>query len=146
MNKAVYVVILFVIISGIIQYNTEYKMPAKEIYYRDFMLELEGNTNSSKDELIEKEQRKYDQAFLEIERIDNLMADGKIDTASGETMKNEYQMIVSYYPQFKKILHKYEIAKKMDEVAVKLKTDGGKFDVGEGKFNFIDSKHKEEHD
>ena len=112
MNKAVYVVILFVIISGIIQYNTEYKMPAKEIYYRDFMLELEGNPNSSKDELIEKEQRKYDQAFLEIERIDTLMADGKIDTASGETMKNEYQMIVSYYPQFKKILHKYEIAKK----------------------------------
>ena len=112
MNKAVYVVILFVIISGIVQCNTEYKMPAKEIYYRDFMLELEGNTNSSKDELIEKEQRKYDQAFLEIERIDNLIADGKIDTASGETMKNEYQMIVSYYPQFKKILHKYEIAKK----------------------------------
>ena len=42
------------------------------------MLQLEGELTDEKEALIISEQEKYDKAFSEIERIDNMTANGKI--------------------------------------------------------------------
>ena len=56
----------------------------------------------------------------------------------------------SKYGSVKYEWEKYFAANKLATMAfkncaVKLKTDGGRFDIGEGKFNFIGAKYKEEH-
>lgn len=112
MNKAFLVVILFLILMGYIQYNTVYKLSAGEIYYQNIMLELEGLLDEQKEKVIETEQKKYDDAFEQIQKIETLEEEGKISEFKADNMKIKYEMIVSLYPQFEKVLVHYDKAKK----------------------------------
>ena len=112
MNKAFLVVIIFLISMGYIQYNTDYKLPVGEIYYQNIMLELEGPLDERKEKRIETEQKRYDDAFEQIAKIEALEAEGKISEFKADGMKSKYEMIVSLYPQFEKVLVHYDRAKK----------------------------------
>lgn len=111
MNKAFLVVIIFLISIGYVQYHTNYKLSAGEIYYQNIMLELEGSLDEQKEKRIETEQKKYDDAFEQIAKIELLESEGKISELKAEDMKNKYEMIVSLYPQFEKVLVHYDRAK-----------------------------------
>ena len=111
MNKAAPVIMLFLPVMGLIHYNAEYRLPVSELYYQNFMLKLEGPLNADKEKLINAEQEKYDQAFAEIEKIEGLEAEGKIDFVQASSMNAKYQMLVSLYPQFEKLLIQYGKAK-----------------------------------
>lgn len=111
MNKAFLVVIIFLISIGYVQYHTNYKLSAGEIYYQNIMHELEGPLDEQKEKRIETEQKKYDDAFAQIANIESLEAEGKISELKAGNMKNKYEMIVSFYPQFEKVFVHYDRAK-----------------------------------
>ena len=82
-NRAVVVILLFAILIGWQIIGKEYNPSAQEQYYRDIMLQLEGKMTDEKEALIISEQEKYDKTFSEIERIDNMTANGKISENAG---------------------------------------------------------------
>ena len=111
MNKAALVIMLFLPVMGLIHYNAEYRLPVSELYYQNFMLKIEGSLNADKEKLIKAEKEKYDEAFAEIEKIEGLEAEGTIDFVQASSMNAKYQMLVSLYPQFEKVLIQYGKAK-----------------------------------
>lgn len=111
MNKAFLVVIIFLITMGYFQYDADYKLPTGEIYYQNIMLELEGPLDEQKEKIIETEQKKYDDAFEQIAKIETLEAEGEISECKADSMKRKYEIIVSLFPQFEKVLVHYDRAK-----------------------------------
>lgn len=111
MNKAIVVIILFIVFSGYMQYSRQYPMPAKEVYYQNIMLELEGQLDEQREKVIRDEQIRFDEAFEQIEKIERLEAEGKLSAIDADSKKSKYEMITSFYPQFEKVLYHYEQAK-----------------------------------
>ncbi len=111
MNKGIVVVIIFFAAMGYMHFSEEYKMSAGENYYQEFMLKLEGDLDASKEAIIKDEQSKYDDANAQIEIIDSMLAEGSISEIKAGQMKNKYEMILSFYPQFEKVLYHYEEVK-----------------------------------
>lgn len=110
MNNGIVILIIFAIVTGYFQYSTQYKVSSGEAYYQEFMLQLEGKLDDEKEELITKEQKKFDDATAQIEKIDRLLGEGTIDDSKADEMKIKYEMILSYYPQFEKVLYHYDRA------------------------------------
>lgn len=111
MNKAVFVMVLFLALSWCLQGHMEYRLTAKESYYRDIMLEMEGYPDEEKEALIQKEQQRFAAAFEEIDKIDQLVMEGAVSSQDAVFMKSKYEMITGFYPQFEKVLAHYECAK-----------------------------------
>lgn len=114
MNKACLIILFFVVSSWFLQHNTLYRLSAKEIYYQDIMMKLEGDLDEDKQKLIENEQKRYDDAFGEIAKIEELAENGEISAEQENRMKSKYEMVVSFYPQFEKVLMHYEKAEKQN--------------------------------
>ena len=72
------------------------------------MLQLEGELTDEKEALIISEQEKYDKAFSEIERIDNMTANGKISENAADGLKAELYAVTFFYPAFERVQHQYQ--------------------------------------
>lgn len=107
-NRAVVVILLFAILIGWQIIGKEYNPSAQEQYYRDIMLQLEGKMTDEKEALIISEQEKYDKAFSEIERIDNMTANGKISENAADGLKAELYAVTFFYPAFERVQHQYQ--------------------------------------
>lgn len=107
-NRAVVVILLFAILIGWQIIGKEYNSSAQEQYYRDIMLQLEGKMTDEKEALIISEQEKYDKAFSEIERIDNMTANGKISENAADGLKAELYAVTFFYPAFERVQHQYQ--------------------------------------
>ena len=100
--------VLFAILIGWQIIGKEYNPSAQERYYRDIMLQLEGELTDEKEALIISEQEKYDKAFSEIERIDNMTANGKISENAADGLKAELYAVTFFYPAFERVQHQYQ--------------------------------------
>lgn len=72
------------------------------------MLQLEGGISEEKIEIIQSEQRRFDEAAEQILRVDALVDEGQIDSHTADLMKQEWESVLSYYPAFERVLQQYE--------------------------------------
>lgn len=108
MEKAMIVLILFTFLIGYNALNKRYTSSIHEQYYREWMLSLEGDLTAEKESSILKERSRYEEAFAQIEKIDNMIDLGKLDERIGNEMKYKWNNIISFYPAFQKIMYQYE--------------------------------------
>lgn len=76
------------------------------------MQTLEGDLTEEKEILVHSEQQKYDDANEQISRINQMQDEGELSELQAENMKMKYEYILSFYPQFEKVLEHYELANK----------------------------------
>ena len=69
------VLLAFSILLGWNAFGKNYTPSAGEQYYQSMMLSLEGELTGEKEALIKAELARYDEAFSQIERIDQMAAD-----------------------------------------------------------------------
>ena len=112
MNKALFVLLIFMALLGYRNLTAQYTPTPKENYYRSMMLELEGNLTPEKKKMIEAENSRYQKAFQKIEEINAMIASGEVKEKAGEIMKETYYSEVAFYPQFKRVLKQYDFVKK----------------------------------
>lgn len=111
MNQAILVMSIFFAASWYLQSHIEYRLSANEKYYQEVMLELEGKIDEEKEALIYREQERFDQATEEIDRIDRLVAAGELGPEDADYMKSKYESVLSFYPQFEKVLGQFTKAR-----------------------------------
>lgn len=107
MNRALVVLLLFTLLFGYQHLSKSYTLTPAETYYQNVMTELSGELTAEKASLIEKENQRYDKAFKEIDRIDKMIAEGKISEQNGDNMKAAYYSETAFYPSFQKVLTQY---------------------------------------
>ena len=81
------------------------------------MLSLEGELTEEKEASIKAEQSRYDEAFAQIERIDQMVAEGSISENAGDSMKEPWYSELAFYPWFQRVQTQYE----------RILSDGGVF-------------------
>lgn len=114
MNRALIILILFSFLLGYQHLSKPYHLIPAESYYQNIMLQLEGKLTPEKEELIHTESKRYEEAFAQIDRIDNMVSSGEIDAQTAETMKTDYYSETAFYPYFQKVLSQYEYIKTSD--------------------------------
>lgn len=107
-NRTLIVLLLFILLLGGQNLSKEYHLSAQEDYYQTMMLELEGELTAEKEEMIRMEEERYEKAFAKIEAIDQMVDQGEITEDVGETMKQSYYGVISFYPEFKRVFGQYE--------------------------------------
>lgn len=105
-------IILLLFVAGmlLLQVNRRYPMPLSEEYYRDTMLRLEGDVSFEKAKFMQKETRKYEDAFAQLEHIAQLEDSGEIDFFTAEDMRTKHELITRFYPQFQRVERQYKRA------------------------------------
>lgn len=107
-NRALVIVLLFGFLIGYRILSQEYHPSVQERYYQDMMMQLEGELTKEKETLILSEQKRYEEAFSEMERINRLVDYGKIDENAGEHLKEKWEEVTFFYPSFERVLRQYE--------------------------------------
>ena len=107
-NRAIVIVLLFGLLIGYRILSQEYYPSAQERYYQDMMMRLEGEMTEEKEALILSEQERYEEAFSEAERIDQLVINGEIDENAGERLKEKWDEVTFFYPSFERVLRQYQ--------------------------------------
>ena len=116
-NRGLLILLAFVILLGWNALGKNYTPSAGEQYYQSMMLSLEGELTEEKEAGIKAEQSRYDEAFAQMERIDQMVADGRISENAGDSMKEPWYSEVAFYPWFQRIQRQYE----------RILSDGGVF-------------------
>ena len=108
MNRGIIILLLFGFVIGYRIMSQEYNPSVQEQYYQDIMMQLEGQLTEEKENLILSEQERYTEAFLEIERIDSLVANGEISESAGDNLKAKWNAVTFFYPSFERVLKQYQ--------------------------------------
>lgn len=108
MNRAALVLLLFGILIGSRNLSHQYNLTVQEQYYQSIMLQLEGELTEEKETLVLAEEARYQQAFAEIERIDEMISTGEISEAVGEDMKAHWYTVTAFYPAFGRVWQQYQ--------------------------------------
>ena len=116
-NRGLLILLAFSILLGWNAFGKDYTPSAGEQYYRSMMLSLEGALTGEKEAGIKAEQARYDEAFAQIGRIDQMVADGSISENAGDSMKEPWYSELTFYPWFQRIQAQYE----------RILSDGGVF-------------------
>lgn len=106
-NRAIAIILLFGLLIGYRIISQEYTPSVQEQYYQDIMMQLEGEITNEKEALILSEQERYDEAFSEIDRIDDLIANGEISESAGDNLKGKWYAVTYFYPSFERVLQQY---------------------------------------
>lgn len=107
-NRAIAIILLFGLLIGYRIISQEYTPSVQEQYYQDIMIQLEGEITDEKEVLILSEQERYDEAFSEIDRIDDLIANGEISESAGDNLKAKWYAVTFFYPSFERVLQQYQ--------------------------------------
>lgn len=102
------VLLLFAALLGGRALGRSYHPSASEEYYRTVMLQLEGPCTEEKSSLILSEQAKYEEAFANIEQIEQMVSDGRLSQSAGETLKTKWYTVTAFYPAFLRIWNQYQ--------------------------------------
>ena len=108
MNRGIIVLSLFILLLGYQHLSKVYILTPAENYYQSIMFQLEGRPTPEKEMLIKSENSRYEEAFAQLDRIDELVASGEIDEQTGESMKTPYYSETAFYPSFGRVLEQYE--------------------------------------
>ena len=116
-NRGILILLAFAILLGWNALGKNYTPSAGEQYYQSMMLSLEGELTEEKEASIKAEQSRYDEAFAQIERIDQMVAEGSISENAGDSMKEPWYSELAFYPWFQRVQTQYE----------RILSDGGVF-------------------
>ena len=111
MNRAGLILLVFAALIGYWYLSGSETVSAKESYYQSVMMQLEGELTQEKESFIDAEKKRYEEAFAQIAKIDELVESGEIDESTGDSMKSKYSSEVSFYPAFQRILDQYVYVK-----------------------------------
>lgn len=117
MNRALLILLFFAFLLGGYGLSREYHLSAAEEYYQQFMMRLEGTFDKKKEEQILAERERFAQAQAQIEQIDEMVQDGKLDVVRADAMKMKWESVRSLYPGFERVEIQYK----------RIKESGGEF-------------------
>lgn len=83
-NHAIVVLVGCLLAAGGYYNSQNYSLSVKEQYYKELMMDLEGGFTKEKEESLLAEKKKYDDAFEELEHIDEMVAAKEISELEGE--------------------------------------------------------------
>lgn len=106
-NKGILILLFFSLLVGYQHFTKSYELSSGEIYYQNMMLQLEGPLTEEKELFIQEEKERYDDAFSQIDMIDSMVLEGKIDENTAESMKTPLYNETAFYPSFQRILEQY---------------------------------------
>lgn len=106
-GRALVIMILFGLFLGYGELTREYTISAKEKYYQDIILPLEGPLTPEKEELILAENARFQEAFDQISQIEALVLEGTLSQAAGEDLKAQWAAVTAFYPAFTRVLQQY---------------------------------------
>ena len=110
-NRAVLILLCFAILIGYYGISQEYHPSVSEQYYQKMMLQLEGEFTEQKEQLILAEQSRFDEAIRKISQIDAMVSNGEIDDLTADSMKTQWESVLSFYPSFERIAMQYDRVK-----------------------------------
>ncbi len=116
-NRAALILLCFAVLIGYYGVSQEYHPSVNEQYYQKMMLQLEGEFTEQKEQLILAEQNRFEEAIRKINQIDTLVSNGDIDERTADSMKMQWEAVLSFYPSFERIELQYD----------RVKQDGGEF-------------------
>lgn len=116
-NRAALILLCFAVLIGYYGVSQEYHPSVNEQYYQKMMLQLEGEFTEQKEQLILAEQNRFEEAIRKINQIDTLVSNGDIDELTADSMKMQWEAVLSFYPSFERIELQYD----------RVKQDGGEF-------------------
>ena len=108
MNKALAVLLLFGLLMGYNDLGKHYRMSVGEEYYFGIMKSIEGELTEESEQIITAENERYENAFRQIELIDEMISKGELDKVLGEDMKTAWQSQTAFYNYFLRVLKQYE--------------------------------------
>ena len=106
-NRALLLLLFAVLLLGWKDLGKSYTCPAKEQYYADMMLLLEGRLTEEKEDMVLREQARFDEAFAQLARIEELEACGSIDKSTADERKLPWLGVLAFYPSFTRIAEQY---------------------------------------
>ncbi|MDY2628169.1 MAG: hypothetical protein SOW08_07625 [Lachnospiraceae bacterium] len=124
-NKAALILIIFAVFMGGRLLMHQYRPSAREQYYQELMMQLEGELTEEKENMILSEQNRFQEAFDRIDEIDQMIADGEISQETGEDMKSKWYQVTAFYPSFHRILQQYDSIRENEENSGKFIYDTG---------------------
>lgn len=107
-NKALVVLLVFLLLMGYSRLTEEYKVSVREQYYQELMLQLEGSLRPEKEAMILAEQDRFQRAFEEIARIDRMVSESLLEESAGEELKAKWYAVTAFYPSFQRIWAQYQ--------------------------------------
>ena len=116
-NRAALILLCFAVLIGYYGILQEYHPSVSEQYYQKMMLQLEGEFTEQKEQLILAEQTRFEEATRKINQIDTMVSKGEIDDLTADSMKMQWEAVLSFYPSFERIALQYD----------RVKQDGGEF-------------------
>ena len=109
MNRALIILLLFSVLIGYQNLSVKYAPLPQESYYQSIILQLEGRQTAEKISLIETEKARYEEAFRQIKKIDEMISSGEIDENVGDTMKLQWYGVTAFYPAFQRVEQQYDL-------------------------------------
>lgn len=113
MNKAGLILLVFLMLLVYQNLSREYQMTPSENYYHSLMQQLEGDLTEEKESLIQKEQERYEKAFAELDRIEQMIGNGELTKEAGDSLKIPYYNEVVYYSTFQRVEKQYHHVKEV---------------------------------
>lgn len=110
-NRGLAVLALFACLLGIKGFEQNYNPSVMEQYYRDIMMNLEGEMTEEKEKLVLSEEKRYTEAFLQLERINETAGSTGMSSGAKEALKADANMTVYFYPAFCRIWNQYQYIK-----------------------------------
>lgn len=107
-NKALGILLAFLLLMGYGQLTEKHHLSVREQYYQEFMLPLQGELQPEKETMILAENDRFRNAFDEIDKIDQLISEGRLTESVGEELKSKWYAVTAFYPSFQRIWTQYQ--------------------------------------
>lgn len=116
-NRALFVLLACLALSGAYYATRNYSLSAKEEYYQDLMMKLEGELTEDKEAILLAENQRYESALSKLEQIAALEEEGKLGEIQAEEQRDPWYAVLQFYPAFQRAWKQYE----------RIQKDGGQF-------------------
>ncbi|MBQ2745121.1 MAG: hypothetical protein IJF37_05875 [Lachnospiraceae bacterium] len=107
-NRAAIIILIFGLLISYRILSQDYYPSMQEQYYKDIMMQLEGELTDEKEALIISEKTRYDEAFANIEEINQMVSQRELSEDAGEALKSKWYTVTAFYPSFERVLLQYE--------------------------------------
>lgn len=107
-NHALLVLLGCLLLTGWYHASQNHKLSVQEQYYKELMMELEGDLTEKKEEILFSEKQRYDNASQQIEQINEMAAEGKLSEVQADEQRDRWNAVMIFYPAFQRAWQQYE--------------------------------------
>ncbi len=107
-NRVLFILAAYAVLIVWTDLGKTYAPSAGEQYYQELMLSLEGELTGEKENILKSEQERFEEASVQIERIDNMAAEGIISEDAADEQKEKWYSQLVFYPWFERALEQYD--------------------------------------